>query len=361
MHRLLERQIRKCYGDEPPSNARCLAFMTAVDAAYHESDSDRALLERSIELASAELAERNAQLERDLQAIKRLEIGLLQAEKLRAIGQLAAGIAHEINTPAQYVGDSIQFLLESFESTRSLVAKYRQAVDILLTEPGHQQLAQELEEAEEAADLAYIGEHAPGAFERAADGIARIASIVSAMKEFAHPDGRAKHPADLNRAIQATLTIARNEYKYVADVETDFGELPPVSCHVGDVNQVILNLVVNAAHAIENLVGNSGEKGRILVRTIHQGKFVRITITDTGAGIPEKIRDRVFDPFFTTKEVGKGTGQGLAIAHSVVVDRHGGSLTLESEVGKGTTFTILLPIDGTSPAKMPRGTSVQGR
>jgi signal transduction histidine kinase len=165
------------------------------------------------------------------------------------------------------------------------------------------------------------------------------------MKEFAHPDSRDKSTADLNRALETTLTVARNEYKYLADVETAFGELPPVNCHVGDLNQVFLNLIVNAAHAISDVVGKSGQRGRIIVRTFGQGDRVRIEIADTGGGIPVQIRDRVYDPFFTTKEVGRGSGQGLAIARNIVVDKHGGALTFESEVGKGTTFIIVLPVD----------------
>ncbi|MEI7894602.1 MAG: ATP-binding protein, partial [Myxococcales bacterium] len=172
-------------------------------------------------------------------------------------------------------------------------------------------------------------------------------------KDFAHPDQREKSPADLNRALQTTLTIAKNEYKYVADAETDFAELPPVMCHAGDLNQVFLNLIVNAAHAIVELLGRSGARGRITVRTAMEGTYARIDISDTGCGIPEKIWERVFDPFFTTKEVGRGSGQGLAIARSIVVDRHGGTLTFVSQVGHGTTFTIRLPISGAVPRATP--------
>jgi signal transduction histidine kinase len=171
------------------------------------------------------------------------------------------------------------------------------------------------------------------------------------MKEFAHPDQKEKVSADLNRALQTTLNIARNEYKYVADVATEFGDLPPVFCHVGDLNQVFLNLIVNAAHAIGDVVRQSGRKGTIRIRTSQEGGLARIDIADTGAGIPEAIRQRVFEPFFTTKEVGKGTGQGLAIARSIVVSKHGGTLMFESEVGKGTTFTIRLPIGDSDASK----------
>ncbi len=275
---------------------------------------------------------------------RQLETQLRQAQKLEAVGQLAAGIAHEINTPTQFIGDSLDFLSDSFRAEQELLAKYQEAVGTMAGTPGFESALQTLKGAEDAADHEYIKENAPAAFERALDGIARIAAIVRAMKEFAHPDQREKSPADLNHALETTLTIARNEYKYVADIETDFGELPPVACHLGDLNQAFLNLLVNAAHAIADVVGASGGRGRIRVSTRHEGSTVRIQIADTGRGIPENIRDRIFEPFFTTKEVGRGSGQGLPIARSVVVERHGGALTFESEIGKGTTFTITLPI-----------------
>jgi len=175
------------------------------------------------------------------------------------------------------------------------------------------------------------------------------------MKDFAHPESKEKAAADLNKALLSTLTVARNELKCVADVETDLGDLPLVVCNISDLNQVFLNLLVNAAHAISEVVKGSGEKGKIRVRTVAEDNTVLVTIADTGCGIPEGIRTRVFDPFFTTKEVGRGTGQGLAIARSVVVERHKGTLTFESEVGKGTTFYICLPLE---PGECSRETKV---
>jgi signal transduction histidine kinase len=291
----------------------------------------------------------------DQSEIKRLEAQLRQAQKLESVGQLAAGIAHEINTPAQFVQNNISFLSDGFQGLQEVLAQYRKAIAEVASTPEHQPLLLELKQAEETADMEYVEENAPDAFIRSLDGIARIASIVSAMKEFAHPDHREKSYADLNHALRNTLTIAHNEYKFVADVEMDLGTLPLVLCHLSDINQVFLNLVVNAAHAIADVVGNSGAKGRILVRTADDGDTVRVEVHDTGCGIPEAIRDRIFDPFFTTKEVGRGTGQGLAIAHSVVVDKHGGTLTFDSTVGKGSVFTIRLPVADSSNA--PDGTA----
>ncbi|MBK7859802.1 MAG: hypothetical protein IPJ65_14505 [Archangiaceae bacterium] len=173
-----------------------------------------------------------------------------------------------------------------------------------------------------------------------------MATLVRSMKEFAHPGQLEKAPADLNRALSTTLTIACNEYKLVAEVETDLGELPPVMCLVGELNQAFLNLIVNAAHAIGDAVHGTERKGRIRVETRRSGESVVVRISDTGPGIPAHVRDRIFEPFFTTKEVGKGTGQGLSIARNAVVDKHGGSLTFETELGAGTTFIVRLPISG---------------
>jgi PAS domain S-box-containing protein len=285
-----------------------------------------------------------AAIVRDVGERKRAELELRHAQKLESVGRLAAGIAHEINTPIQFVGDNLRFLSKSFSSFMGVVAQYRGACAASGAIPDD--VRRELRAAEEEADLAYLETEVPRATDQALEGVGRVAKIVRAMKEFAHPDQPEKAPVDLNQALRSTLTVARNEIKYFADVETDMDDLPAVSCHAGDLNQVFLNLFVNAAHAIADVVKNTGEKGRIRVRTRREGDEAVIAISDTGAGIPEDIRTRIFDPFFTTKEIGRGTGQGLAIARAVVTQKHGGTLTFESEVGHGTTFTIRLPING---------------
>jgi len=201
-----------------------------------------------------------------------------------------------------------------------------------------------LEQAEQACDLEFICCEVPRAIDQSLDGTRRVAKIVRAMKEFSHPDAADKIATDLNKAIDSTITVARNEWKYVSEVVKEFDEsLPPVVCYPGDINQVVLNLIVNAAHAIKEKI-KEGEKGKITVATRNRDESVEISVTDTGNGIPEPIRTRVFDPFFTTKEVGKGTGQGLALAYSVVVKKHAGKIWFDTEVGQGTTFFITLPI-----------------
>jgi signal transduction histidine kinase len=281
---------------------------------------------------------------------RRLENELAQAQKLESVGRLAAGVAHEINTPVQFVSDSVHFVREAMDDLSTIVDKYRDLRTA--TENPNQNVAdiaaaaKAAAEAEDDADLDYILENAPVALDRAREGLGRVAAIVRSMKEFAHPDRKEMAQSDLNQAVASTLVIASNEYKYVAEVETRFGELPLVNCYAGEINQVVLNLIVNAAHAIGDVVKGTPEKGLITVSTRVLDDSVEIAIGDTGKGIPVDVRARIFDPFFTTKEVGKGTGQGLAIARNVIVDKHGGTLHFETEVGQGTTFYIRLPIDG---------------
>ncbi|MCA9299792.1 MAG: PAS domain-containing protein, partial [Phycisphaerales bacterium] len=283
----------------------------------------------------------------DVSQRRALERQLAHAQKLESIGQLAAGIAHEINTPTQYIGDNTRFLEDAVAEIMPLV---RGLEALLASEPGQMDASalDDLRARATAADLEFLSEEMPKAIAQSLEGIQRVSRIVSAMKEFAHPGNGTKSSIDLNRAISSTITVARSEWKYVADAITDFDpDLPPVPCLPGDLNQVVLNLIVNAAHAIQDAVGDGGqrgERGRITIATRHDGDVVEIRVSDTGCGIPEEIRERIFDPFFTTKEVGRGSGQGLALAYDVITNKHSGTIDVESVVGEGTTFILRLPL-----------------
>jgi len=274
-----------------------------------------------------------------------LEAQLRQAQKLESVGQLAAGIAHEINTPTQYIGDNVRFLKDAFQDLKNLLATYEHLLAAAKDNTITPQKVQEVTAAVEHADADYLFAEIPKAIEQATEGVTRVSTIVGAMKEFSHPDTKEKIPLDLNHAIQSTITVARSEWKYVAELETDLDPtLPAILCQPGEFNQVILNLIVNAAHAIADIAKKEGAKmGKIKVQTRNCQEWAEIRVQDSGSGIPEKVRSRIFDPFFTTKEIGKGTGQGLAIARSVVVDKHNGTIRFETEEGKGTTFIIRLP------------------
>ena len=287
----------------------------------------------------------------DVTERKSLRDQLFQAQKLESVGQLASGIAHEINTPTQYIGDNVRFLKDSFQDIIGLLGSYERLLVAATANALTGEMVHEVTAAVERTDAAYLVLEIPKAIDQTLEGITRVSTLVSAMKEFSHPGTKEKTPLDLNHAIENTITVARNEWKYVADLETDFDPLLPlVSCHPGEFNQVILNLIVNAAHAIAGVVAKDGSgRGTIKVQTRNCPAWVEIRIQDTGGGIPETVQARIFDPFFTTKEIGKGTGQGLAIARSVVVDKHGGSIDFETEVGTGTTFVIRLPHDVKAP------------
>jgi signal transduction histidine kinase len=303
------------------------------------SDQQRLEIERGHATTHAALD----RLKAEIAARERVELELRAAQKLEALGRIASGVAHEINTPIQFVGDSVRFVQAGVEDVLSLCklnVEVRGAGDDATR---HRAIAA-ADLAEQEADLPYLLENLPQALSRAADGIDRVALIVRSMKQFAHRESSGRTETDLNQAIEATLAISRHEYKLVADIETELGDLPRVQCNPGEINQVLLNIVVNAAHAIASVVGSSDRRGTIKIRTRQLGDHVEISIGDTGTGIPAAIRPQIFEPFFTTKEVGRGTGQGLAIARALVENHHG-KLSFETEVGRGTTFHIRLPIE----------------
>ena len=302
-------------------------------------------LEATVASRTQQLVQANAKLAEHIRVRERMEAELRLSQKLEAVGQLAAGVAHEINTPIQYVADNLQFLRDGMTTLSKM------ATDMLVAASAARSaetaaLVDGLETLASNADLEYLSQEIPGSLDSVRDGVARIANIVRAMKELAHPGPREASAMDLPRALQNALDVTAATYRYVADVETEFAETPPVVCFGSDLNQVFLNLIVNAAHAMED---KQAGRGRLGVRTRVDGDQVEIAISDTGAGIPEAHRERIFDAFFTTKEVGRGTGQGLAISRTIVVDRHGGTLTFDSQVGIGTTFYVRIPLAGPKP------------
>lgn len=279
----------------------------------------------------------------DISQQRRLEVELRHAQKLESVGQLAAGVAHEINTPIQFVGDSINFIAEAIDDSLELIRAFRSFREAASAAGVLADQVTATTELEEELDIEFVEDEAPRSVQRTREGVRRVAEIVAAMKQFSHPGDGGLGATDLNAIIENTLIVAKNEYKYVAEVHTDLGPIPEVLANPGDIGQVILNLVVNSAHAIADHLGDSGELGRITVATTADENGVSLVVSDTGGGVPAEIRDRIFDPFFTTKEPGKGTGQGLAIARTIVVDRHNGRLDLSVDPGVGSTFTVWLP------------------
>jgi two-component system, NtrC family, sensor kinase len=278
-------------------------------------------LEVAVRERTAELEATSHRLAEEIRHRDRVEGELRLSQKLESVGQLAAGIAHEINTPLQYVGDNLQFIRLAVESL----------IEAITANSGMPSVAEALPEAMDSIDR----------------GVSQMATIVGAMKELAHPGPRKQSLADLNEALKNALVVAASSYRYVASVELELGELPLVSCFISELNQVFLNVILNAAHAMEGR-----DRGRLTARTRIEGPDVIVSISDTGCGIPEPVRSRVFDAFFTTKDVGRGSGQGLAISRTIVVDRHGGSLTFDSIVGEGTTFHIRIPIAGPAAQRL---------
>ncbi len=273
---------------------------------------------------------------------EQLEEDLRQAQKLEALGILASGVAHEINTPVQFIGDNLRFLEDAFSE---LFAEIGAAGGDDTVADGDDAPPREADgnTGTDSSEVDYFASEVPEAIQQSLDGVSRIAEIVAAVREFSHPGTKEKSPLNINTAVQSTVTLSTNHWKYVADLNTDFEEnLPEVMCVPGEFNQVILNLIVNAAQAIEGL--EASEKGAITVRTKCIGDQVEVTVSDTGGGIPSHVQSKMFDPFFTTKDVGKGTGQGLSLVHAIVVKKHGGTISFRTEEGVGTSFFVRWPI-----------------
>ena len=325
------------------------ALMRRVESKPSTSSSFSAMeqgltMERVVSNKTAELVEQKARLAKALDELRLTQAKLLHAQKLQAIGQLAAGIAHEVNTPAQYVTDNVSFLQRAFDKLWRLLDAQSNALAAARKGDATPQSFELVDEARTAAKLDYLARQVPRAIEQSMSGLGQVSAIVKAMKEFSHPSGVEKQPVDIHDVIESTSIVAKGEWKYVADLELSFDwNLPPILLLRNEFSQVLLNLIVNAAHAIgDALPAASSEKGKIVIATRAVGAHVEVRISDTGPGIPEAARSRVFEPFFTSKEVGRG--QGLAIAYSVIVDQHGGTIDFETKEGRGTTFIICLPL-----------------
>ncbi|MEM6690436.1 MAG: ATP-binding protein [Planctomycetota bacterium] len=306
------------------------AFLAGVDD-YVAQDVDDIILQRKLDNAQRYLRVRNQ---------------LIQSQRLESIGELAAGIAHEINTPIQYVGDNTRFIRDACEDFTSVLSACREIVESLESGQNPSAAVVRLRDRMSAADIPYLREEVPVALGQTLDGIDRVVAIVRAMKSYANPIANQPTPTNLAKLIESTITLSRNEWKYVSVIKTDLDEdLQEAECIPGQISQVILNLIVNAAHAIESKRdGNDGlEKGTISITTTQEDDDVVIAIGDNGCGIKPEVADRIFDPFFTTKQAGKGTGQGLAIAKQII-DQHQGDISICRSDGSGTVFEIRLPI-----------------
>jgi two-component system NtrC family sensor kinase len=335
----------------------CPVFAAIEDGSSHHVDGDvfwkkdktsfsadyivSPIRDENNEISGATLIFRNL-TEQRIQDAKRIH-----GMKLESIGELSAGIAHEINTPIQFIGSNVSFLKEAFDDLLELGNRYGKLRDAIKDRQEFADLLAQIAEQEEIVDLEYLQEEAPKAFEQTIHGVDRVTALVLGLKGFAHvQDNENKAAANVNDIIKNTLIVCTNAYKYVAELETDLGELPMIKVFHGDIGQVILNLIVNAAHAIEDKKGTSTEMGRITVKSYLEGEQVVVSVSDTGCGIAPGVRERIFDPFYTTKAVGRGSGQGLSISRTIIHERHGGDLSFESTVGKGTTFFIKLPVSG---------------
>lgn len=346
MHPLLERQLRKHLGDTALP-APCGDFLAAISDAYVQADADRGMIERSLEEMSRELTERNRDLRGELEArrvieaeqaklIRKLEEAhnqLLQSEKLASIGQLAAGVAHEINNPIGFVNSNLGTLAEYVASLLALLAVYEAECPACVGPEARQRI----DAAREDAEIDYLRDDIGVLLKESRDGLVRVKRIVQDLKNFSRVDSGEWAWADLHEGLDSTLNVVNNEIKYKAEVLKEYGTLPKIECLASQLNQVFMNLVVNAAHAI-------AERGTITIRTGTDGPdWVWVEVADTGSGIAPENMKRIFDPFFTTKPVGQGTGLGLSLTYGIV-QKHGGRVEVDSKVGVGTTFRLILPV-----------------
>jgi signal transduction histidine kinase len=354
MHRLLQRQVKRFLGENASLLPEFSAFLAAVDDAYNTSDADRLMIERSLELMSKELNDANDGLrnelaqhqlteqalkkeqEEQLTLIKKLEETqnqLMQSDKLASIGQLAAGVAHEINNPIGYVYSNLGTLRNYVNDIFSLLECYEQAESSITNE----EVLTRIKVLKEKLDIIFMKDDLGALMDESKDGITRVKNIVQSLKDFSHADTLDEwREADLLQGLNSTLNIVNNEIKYKAEVVKDYGNIPAIECLPSQLNQVFMNILINAAHAIE-------DHGTIRIQSLQRNDEVCIEISDTGKGIAPEHIHKIFDPFFTTKPIGKGTGLGLSLSYGII-QKHHGHIDVQSEVGKGTTFKIWLPI-----------------
>lgn len=354
MHRLLERQVKRYLGDAGTLTTPLASFVSAVDAAYTSADADRVMVERTLTLMSKELTEANTGLRNELAERQRTELALqrekeeqriliakledahnqlLQSEKMASIGQLAAGVAHEINNPIGFVYSNLGVLEKYVQDTLRMLELYEHAE----SEIANPAVLSSLQQARQELDIAYLKTDLRALMQESRDGIVRVKVIVQNLKDFSHMGASDEwHFADLHQGLESTLSIVNNEIKYKADIIREYGDIPVVECLLSQINQVFMNLLVNAAYAIT-------ERGTITLRTGCSGDEVWVEIADTGQGIPPEHLKKIFDPFFTTKPIGKGTGLGLSLSYGIL-QKHHGRLEVKSELGRGTTFRLSLPV-----------------
>ena len=265
---------------------------------------------------------------------------LIQSEKLASIGQLAAGVAHEINNPIGFIFSNFGTLEKYLQDLFQMLSAYEQAESELGSSP----VAARLRALYEELEIEYLKDDIPSLMSESRDGIQRVRKIVQDLKDFSRVDARQEWEwANLHNGLNSTLNIVNNEIKYKADVVREFGDLPEVQCLPSEINQVFMNLLVNAAHSI------TAERGTITLRTGHEGAEVWVEVADNGCGIAPENLSRIFDPFFTTKPVGQGTGLGLSLSYGII-QKHAGRMEVNSQLGRGTCFRITLPVRQTHPA-----------
>jgi signal transduction histidine kinase len=288
-----------------------------------------------------------ALLRRDLERqVEERTAQLLQAQRLESMGQLAAGIAHEVNSPMQFIGNNAEFLFQALEELAALRRQYHQLYEQARAGAVDAALLGRVEEALAQSDPEYLDAETARAVAKIQEGVKRVVEIVQGMRELAHPGGREQVAADLNHLLQSAAKVCRNEWKYVAELELDLDpQLPALKCFPGELSQCVVNLLVNAAHAIADVVKGTQDKGRIVLSSRAAGGQAEIRVSDTGTGIPTEVQPRIFEFLFTTKEFGKGTGQGLSLVQRVVRDHHRGEVSFETAMGKGTTFLLRLPLE----------------